>query len=75
MFAIDGCAAFEALFAGPVCRASMNPTRSLSLAIIVNHYQSLWIYVLPPVLGAILGSFVFLVIIETRSLQKRKETV
>jgi aquaporin NIP len=62
--AIGGTVGLEALFAGPICGASMNPARSLAPAIIANHYQSIWIYILAPLLGAVLGSFVFLFINE-----------
>lgn len=43
---------FEALFAGPVCGASMNPARSLAPAIISGHTEHLWIYLVAPVAGA-----------------------
>jgi aquaporin Z len=50
--AIGGVVALEALFAGPICGASMNPARSLAPAIVSGHIESLWIYVTAPVLGA-----------------------
>jgi aquaporin NIP len=57
--AIGGTVGLEALFAGPVCGASMNPARSLSPALVGGHFQSLWIYIMGPILGALVGSFVF----------------
>ena len=45
----------EAMFAGPICGASMNPARSLAPAIVSLHLQSLWIYLLAPVIGAVIG--------------------
>jgi len=45
----------EALFAGPICGASMNPARSLAPALVSLHFASLWIYLLAPVVGAMLG--------------------
>jgi len=45
----------EAMFAGPICGASMNPTRSLGPALISQHLSGLWIYLLAPVTGAMLG--------------------
>jgi len=60
--AIGGTVGLEALFAGPISGASMNPVRSLSPAIIGGHYQSLWVYILGPILGALAGSFVFTIL-------------
>lgn len=45
----------EAMFAGPICGASMNPARSLAPALISGHPQYLWIYLAAPVLGAVVG--------------------
>jgi aquaporin NIP len=42
----------EAMFAGPICRASMNPARSLGPAVMSRHFEYLWIYLLAPVIGA-----------------------
>lgn len=41
-----------ALFAGPVSGASMNPARSLAPALAAFHFDSLWIYLTAPFLGA-----------------------
>jgi aquaporin NIP len=53
--AIGGVIALEALFAGPVCGASMNPARSLAPALVSGHLEHLWIYLAAPVLGALLA--------------------
>jgi len=45
----------EAMFAGPVCGASMNPVRSLAPALVSGHTEHLWLYLVAPVLGAALG--------------------
>ena len=47
--------ALEALFAGPITGASMNPARSLGPALVSGHLQYVWIYLTAPVLGAILA--------------------
>lgn len=53
--AIGAVIAFEALFAGPISGASMNPARSLAPAVIAGQWQSLWVYLTAPVLGAVLA--------------------
>ena len=45
----------EAMFAGPICGASMNPARSLAPALVSGHLSSVWIYICAPVLGALVG--------------------
>jgi aquaporin NIP len=45
----------EAMFAGPICGASMNPARSLAPAIISGNMQQLWIYLIAPIIGAFVG--------------------
>jgi aquaporin NIP len=45
----------EAMFAGPISGASMNPARSLGPALMSGHVQHLWIYLLAPVVGAWIG--------------------
>ncbi|HEX4629540.1 MAG TPA: aquaporin [Chthoniobacterales bacterium] len=47
--------ALEALFAGPITGASMNPARSLAPALVTGQIANLWIYLAAPVLGAGLG--------------------
>ncbi len=51
--AIGSVIALEAMFAGPVCGASMNPARSLAPALVSGHWHSLWIYLAAPMLGAV----------------------
>jgi aquaporin Z len=53
--AIGAVVAFEALFAGPISGASMNPARSLAPALVSGHLSHLWIYLTAPVLGALLA--------------------
>jgi aquaporin NIP len=50
--AVGAVIALEALFAGPVCGASMNPARSLAPALVSLHLRDLWIYLTAPVVGA-----------------------
>jgi aquaporin Z len=53
--AIGGVIAFEALFAGPISGASMNPARSLAPAVLSGSIGDVWIYVAAPILGAAIG--------------------
>ncbi|QMU64946.1 MAG: MIP family channel protein [Flavobacteriaceae bacterium] len=53
--AVGGVILLEALFAGPVTSASMNPARSLGPNIISGNIQGLWLYMTAPILGAILA--------------------
>ena len=50
-----GVIALEAMFAGPICGASMNPARSLAPAVVSQHLSSLWIYLVAPTTGALLA--------------------
>lgn len=52
-FAIGGVVMLEALFAGPITNASMNPIRSLAPAIVSFKFDDIWVYLVAPVLGAI----------------------
>ena len=53
--AIGGVVALAAIMGGPVSGASMNPARSLGPALISGNIQTLWIYLLAPVAGALLA--------------------
>jgi aquaporin Z len=50
--AVGSVIALEALFAGPISGASMNPARSLAPAVVSLRLDSLWVYLTAPVLGA-----------------------
>ncbi len=53
--AIGAVVALEAMFAGPICGASMNPVRSLAPAVVSGHLEHLWVYQAAPVIGAVLA--------------------
>jgi aquaporin NIP len=53
--AIGAVIALEAMFAGPICGASMNPARSLAPALVSGHRTGLWLYLTAPFLGAAMG--------------------
>jgi len=45
----------EALVFGPITGASMNPARSLAPALAASDWTNLWIYLIGPVAGALIG--------------------
>ncbi len=53
--AIGSVIGLEALFAGPISGASMNPARSLAPALISMQVHDVWIYLLAPTLGAMIA--------------------
>lgn len=53
--AIGSVIGLEAMFAGPISGASMNPARSFAPALVSMHFQHLWIYLVAPVLGALIA--------------------
>jgi aquaporin NIP len=53
--AIGGVIALEAMFAGPISGASMNPARSLAPALVSGNVSHLWLYLAGPLLGALLA--------------------
>jgi aquaporin NIP len=57
--AIGSVILLEAMFAGPICGASMNPARSLAPALISNHLEHLWLYLLAPTTGAASSVFIW----------------
>ena len=52
---IGAVIALEAMFAGPVSGASMNPARSLAPAIVGGQFAHLWLYPAATILGALLA--------------------
>lgn len=55
--AIGATVLLEALFAGPITGASMNPIRSIAPAIVNMNLDHLWMYILAPVIGSILAVY------------------
>jgi aquaporin Z len=53
--AIGATVALEAMFAGPITGASMNPARSIAPALLSGELKDLWLYIVAPMLGALLA--------------------
>jgi aquaporin NIP len=53
--AIGAIIGLEAMFAGPISGASMNPARSIAPAIASGHLEHLWVYIVAPIAGAALA--------------------
>lgn len=56
--AVGALITLEAMFAGPISGASMNPARSLAPALVSGKLEFVWIYLTAPVLGSIVGVLV-----------------
>lgn len=53
--AVGSVIALEALFAGPISGASMNPARSLAPALISGKPAGVWIYIVSTILGSLIA--------------------
>ena len=53
--AVGGIILLEAMFAGPMTKASMNPVRSLAPAVVSGNLPHIWLYLTALFIGAILG--------------------
>lgn len=53
--AVGAVIALEAMFAGPISGASMNPARSIAPAVMAAQWSHLWLYVAAPMGGALLA--------------------
>lgn len=57
--AIGAVVLVEAMFAGPISGASMNPARSFAPAIASGRLQYIWIYVTAPIAGSVASVFFY----------------
>ncbi|XP_059438073.1 aquaporin NIP1-2-like [Corylus avellana] len=60
--AIGSTILLNVMIAGPISGASMNPARTLGPAIVHGKYNSIWVYLLATILGAISGAWVYNII-------------
>jgi MIP family channel proteins len=57
--AIGAAVGLEAIFAGPISGASMNPARSLGPALVASVWTAQWVYVTAPFLGAAAAALIY----------------
>ncbi|NBI27771.1 aquaporin [Chengkuizengella marina] len=57
--AIGTTVGLEAMFAGPISGASMNPARSIGPAILSGTLEHLWIYIVATTLGSIAAAIIY----------------
>ncbi|XP_078437855.1 putative aquaporin NIP5-1 [Wolffia australiana] len=73
--AIGGTVALDVLVAGPSTGASMNPVRTLGPAIATGNFDHLWIYLLAPPAGAVVGAAAYTIIkLTEEESQPRRQT-
>jgi aquaporin NIP len=60
--AIGGTILLDAVFGGPISGASMNPARSIAPAVITGHLQSLWVYIVAPIIGAVVAVVLYSIV-------------
>jgi glycerol uptake facilitator-like aquaporin len=60
--AIGATIGLEALVLGPITGASMNPARSLAPALVGGELGDVWIYLIGPTAGALVGVGVYAVL-------------
>ncbi|WP_205410284.1 MIP/aquaporin family protein [Aquimarina longa] len=52
------------LFAGPISGGSFNPARSIAPAIISGNLTALWVYIIAPILGGIIATLIWKLLIR-----------
>ncbi|MEA3289503.1 MAG: MIP family channel protein [Campylobacterota bacterium] len=65
--AIGFTVGLEAMFAGPISGASMNPARSIAPALISGNLEQLWIYITATTLGALFAGYIFVNYIKCKN--------
>lgn len=64
--AIGGTVLLDAMFGGPISGASMSPARSFGPALASGTWSHLWVYIIGPLAGALLGAFIYELVRDER---------
>ncbi|KAM5581407.1 aquaporin NIP2-1-like [Rosa sericea] len=57
--AVGSAVCITSIFAGPISGGSMNPARTLGPALASAYYKGIWVYVVGPVIGTLLGAWTY----------------
>ncbi|KAF1888759.1 hypothetical protein Lal_00036801 [Lupinus albus] len=63
--AVGSSVSIASIVAGPISGGSMNPARTLGPAIATVSYKGIWVYLVGPIIGALLGAWSYGAIEET----------
>ncbi|ONK73891.1 uncharacterized protein A4U43_C03F640 [Asparagus officinalis] len=55
--AVGSSVCIGAILAGPISGGSMNPARTLGPAVVSSNYREIWVYMVGPVVGALMGAW------------------
>ncbi len=73
--AIGSTVLLEAMFACPICGASMNPIRSIAPALFSGHTEHLWLYIVAPTAGAAFAIPIFHLLHNKNKKQNENSTL
>ena len=60
--AIGGVITVDIFVGGPITGASMNPARSIGPALVSGQLENLWVYIVAPIAGGIIGAGLYCLI-------------
>lgn len=60
--AVGSAVCITSILAGPVSGGSMNPARTLGPALASSYYKGIWVYLLGPVMGTLMGAWAYNII-------------